>query len=109
MLPHPNTPMGIIVPDLVMPATGLTLPNAYIAISKSSVVLHPRDGSLEVVTSYNTWTSHEARLADKRPVEAFGTTITFAWPQPAGALADMYAAAYDVIKAAYPGYIDETV
>lgn len=100
--------MGIIVPDLVMADTDLALASAYIAISKNSVVLNPKDDAIEVVTSFNIWSSHEARLAGKRPLLAFATTISFSWAQPAGTLADIYAAAYDVIKARYPGYIDET-
>lgn len=100
--------MGIIVPDLVIEDQGLSLPNAYIAISKNTMVLNPTANVFGVFTSYNMWASLQARLDGKKPINMMPTSVSFTWSGPTSApLDDLYGAAYDTIKATYPTFVDE--
>lgn len=100
--------MGIIVPNFEQAEQGLSLPNAYVAISKNSVVLNPTSTAYDVYTSYNIWASHQAREDGKKPITMMPISINFEFSDPTtSSLNDVYAAAYTQIKMKFPGWIDE--
>lgn len=95
--------MGIIA-EVTMEPTGLTLASAYIALSRSTVVLDPQGGSdFRVHSTCSIWNSYADRLANKRALEL--RPLSFSWS--GDGIPDMYTAAYDHIKELFPGYVDE--
>lgn len=98
--------MGIIVPDLLLERIGITLPGAYVAVSKNSVSLTPvLSGVYKMETTVSTWTSHEARLAGKQPVDS--KWISLMWQTTNGnTVGDGYNRLYEEIKMMYPNHVD---
>ncbi len=99
--------MGIMVADLHVERIGITLPNAYIAVSKSRVALTPLATNVyRLDTNYSIWTSHEARLAGKAPLDT--TSINLVWDTSADdTLAHGYTFVYDHIKQRFPNHVDD--
>lgn len=97
--------MGIFVPDLTLDTTGIVVANAYVAVSKNNLYVQPETSDFRVVTSYSIWNSHADRMRNKQPldrrqVRANVTSLNSTY-------ASTYAAVYDVIKAEFPGYVDD--
>lgn len=92
--------MGILVPGFGVDHLGITLPEAYIAVSKHSIIISPRDSDYDITTQYCIWASHRARLDGKTPL--MHEAITFA----SDSLIDLYAAIYARIKERFPGCTD---
>ena len=93
--------MGIAVADLSLDSTGVLLANAYLAISKNTVYLHPQQGGENTVyTSYNVWNSFADREAGRQPIEARPlqvSTTTFD---------GLYDLLYIALRNKYPGSVD---
>ena len=96
--------MGVLVPEIVLDASGVRIADAYVALSRNEVRLYPQGGDLFFVnTAFDIWNSHADRLSDKRPVE----TRVLRYDYSGSSLpATVYEVAYEHIKAIFPGCTD---
>lgn len=102
--------MGIVVANVKVCSTGVTLANAYIAVSRSSVTLVPQPtaNTFSVRTVYGVWNSYPDRCDGRAPVD--NSLLFMDWTSssvstlaPADAL---YADLYSAIKAKYDCHTD---
>jgi hypothetical protein len=98
--------MGLLVPTLTMASTGMTLANAYMAISRNPYVMTPvGSGQFTVHTQYNTWYSLASRQQGKDAIDT--SMLTFTWSS--ANVTHLYQAAYGHLTAMYPdAYPDNT-
>jgi hypothetical protein len=98
--------MGLIVPELIMPSTGLTLTDAYVAVSRSAFVITPLGSNVfSVCTEYGTWFSHESRLQEKTRLDS----ATLVFTLKSGDVSQLYPAVYAHLQTMFPdSYSDET-
>jgi hypothetical protein len=117
--------MGIET-NVCIDATGVTLPNAYIAVAYHPVnVRSLGDGTYNVYATYSVWNSYEDRVGtletvpatgglglfpkpektvrrQKIPVDNKGVEFVYAPSSGIVGVEDLYAAVYDEIKKYYP-------
>lgn len=82
--------MGIIVPNLIIDATGVVVREAYVAIAQNGLYVVPDNGNFHITTSFNIWNSHQDRQLGKFPIET--RTLTTTLTSLDAPYADMYAA-----------------
>lgn len=99
--------MGILVPDLALERIGMTLPTAYVAVSKNRVTITPLAANVyRIATTFSVWTSREARQADKAPADT--VSVNLVWDTTnASTVQEGYTLIYDEVKKRYPNYVDE--